>query len=267
MFDEFIFFKGVSPYTSDNYTPPTGPWTAEGVISQPVIISNPEPIPIIAPLDISSGDFCLEVDFRLNNLFMWTPYTDGTPNFEAQYYGIIGQFTQYETGEIVDYGNYWVIYLRVNSDYTTDIVFEVFVDGAIVTQLVHRTEITWSAWSEITKTNLDEFLHIAVSRNNDTARLFVGGYYSDVATSSGAMVDFTTINGSWQLNGVSGQPETYQPYSITSINNLRVFDYVYHWDDYDYVDWTRGSGIKMYPRVGIKMVDGFPGGLRARLAI
>lgn len=230
-------------------------------------IAPNKPIPIVPPLDISASDFCIEIDFKLNNLFEWMTYADGTPNFEIQYYGIVGQLDQDENGEIIEGGNYWSLYLRVNADYTTDVIFEVYENGVLKTQLVHRTEISWSDWSGITKTNSDDYLHIAVSRQEDEARLFINGTYSDVATSSGTLVDFTTINGSWLINGETGKADTYQPLSVTAVDNFRVFDWAYRWEDFVYADWDKGTGIKLYPRVGIRMMEGAPGTMRARLAI
>jgi len=235
----------------------------------PILVTpTPEPVPIIPPFDISKFDFSIEVDFMLNNLFKWIPYTDGLPNYEVQYYGILGQFDQDANGEIIEGGNYWSLYLRVNADYTTDVIFEVFDQGAIAIQLVHRTEIAWSAWNEITKTNLDEYLHIAVSRQGYDMRLFVNGQYSDVAGSTGSLEDdFTTINGDWQIMGPSGQGDMGQPLSVTSVKNLVVHDEAYYWDDYVYEDWVRGTGISLPIALRMRFIEGTPGRIRARLAI
>lgn len=270
MFDEFIVIKGTTPYTGANFTPPTGPWTmADATIQYPIYIAppDPEPIPLIPPLDISTGDFCIEIDFKINNLFQWIVYTDGTPNITNQYYGVIGQFDQNEDGSLVDGGNYWVLYLRINADYSIDAIFEVFDNGAIVTQLIHPVIVDWSALSGITKTAPDEPIHLAVSRYGNLARLFVDGNYSSAGTASGALVDFTTIDGDWQIMGPSGQSFTSQPASVTNVSNFRVFDYPYHWNDYAYLVWTQQTGICFYPRVGIRIINGLPGQMRARLAI
>ena len=50
-------------------------------------------------------------------------------------------------------------------------------------------------------------------------------------------------------------------------SNFRVFDYPYHWNDYAYLVWTQQTGICFYPRVGIRIINGLPGQIRARLAI
>lgn len=265
--DEFVFFKGTTPYTA-NFTPPAGPWTVDGTIqSNPIIIAPPDPVPvpIVPPLDISTGPFCLEIDFKLNNLFEWTVGGSAT---SVQYYGIVAQFDQEEDGSIEEGGNYWSLYFRVNEDYTTDIIFEVFKNGAIATQLIHPVTINWSDWDGIAKTYQDAgYIHIAVSRSGDEARLYVDGKYTDYAGASGELLDFDTINGDWQINGPSGQDYTGQLNSVTSVNDFRVFDYAYYWADYTYYMWSQGTGIKIYPRVGIRMVEGIPGTIRARLAI
>lgn len=269
-FDEFILIKGTTPYTGSDFTAPTAPWTVEGTYAYPIYVApDPEPIPVVPPLDISKTDFCLEIDFKLQNLFEWLVYTDGvTPNITNQYYGIVGQFDQEENGELTINGNYWSLYFRVNADYSVDAVFEVYINGVIVTQLVHPVIINWSGWDDITKTNLDaDFIHLAVSRQGDEARLFVNGNYSSVTTSSGTLTDFTTINGDWQIMGPSGQGETYQPPSVTTVDNFRVYNYAYYWDNYGYVPWDTRGGICIYPMVGMRLLDGVPGTMRARITI
>lgn len=268
--DEFILIKGTTPYTGADFTPPAAPWTIEGTLfAYPIVIApDPEPIPVLPPLDISKSDFCLEIDFRIENLFEWLVYTDGTPNITNQYYGVVGQFDQEADGSLTINGNYWSLYLRVNTDYSIDAVFEVYENGAIVTQLVHSVAASWSDWDDITKTNLDaDNIHLAVSRSGDLARLFVNGNYSSESTAAGALVDFTTINGDWQIMGPSGQGETYQPPSVTTVDAFRVFDYAYYWENYGYAPWDRRGGICIYPMIGMKIRAGIPGSIRARLTI
>jgi len=269
MFDEFVVIKGTTPYTGADFTPPTAPWTIEdGIFAYPIIVSpNPEPIPVLPPLDISKSDFCLEIDFNLQNLFEWIVYADGTPNITNQYYGVVGQFDQEEDGSIIINGNYWSLYLRVNADYSVDAVFEVYENGTIVTQLVHSVAINWSDWDGITKTAPDEPIHLAVSRYGDFARLFVDGNYSSAATASGALTDFTTINGDWQIMGPSGQGFTAQPASVTNVSLFSVYDTPYYWNNYEVLAWVQRTGICLYPRIGMRLVQGRPGTIRARLAI
>lgn len=269
MFDEFIVIKGTTPYTGADFTPPTVPWEIGETVQYPIYIAppEPEPVPIVSPLDISSSDFCLEVDFKINNLFQWLVYTDGTPNITNQYYGVVGQFDQNEDGSLEDGGNYWVLYIRINADYTIDAIFEVFDNGAIVTQLIHSVIVDWSAQSGITKAAPDDPIHLAVSRYGDLARLFVDGNYSSSGTASGALVDFSTINGDWQLMGPSGQGFTAQPASITNISLFNVYDTPYYWNDYTVIAWAQRTGICLYPRVGIRLIEGELGSMRARLAI
>lgn len=267
--DEFILIKGTTPYTGADFTPPTGPFDVEANIQYPIYIAPPEPeaVPVTPPLDISKSDFCIEVDFKINNLFQWLVYTDGTPNITNQYYGVVGQFDQNADGSLLDGGNYWVLYLRVNADYTIDAIFEVCENGVIVTQLIHPVVVDWSDWDGITKTAPDEPIHLAVSRYGDFARLFVDGNYSSAATASGALTDFTTINGDWQIMGPSGQGFTAQPASVTNVSLFSVYDTPYYWNNYEVLAWVQRTGICLYPRIGMRLVQGRPGTIRAKLAI
>lgn len=264
--DELVIVKGEALWTSFPFTPPSSPSTAFGtpiVSTTEIAPVDPEPLAINAPFAVGGGDFAFEIDVKLHYLYEWITYYDGTPNTQLQYYGIVGQFEQDAEGNKVAGGDYWSLYLRVNADQTVDAIFEVYVDGEIVTQLVHSVDITWGELSGLSRANEDtEYLHLAVSRKDDVARLFAGGTYSDEASATGALVDFTEVAGDIQINGPSGKDDTLQYVSPVSVKSFRMHDEAFYWEDYTWEAWDAATGIAVYPRVGVNIMTGKPGDIR-----
>jgi hypothetical protein len=128
-----------------------------------------------------------------------------------------------------------------------------------------------SGWTNGAKTNLSLIpIQVAVSRKGSADRIFVNGLYSNaLPESAGSLVDFDTVIGDVQINGQIGAADDYQPTSITSVNNLRVFDYAYYWDDYvlDTIPWYQLGGLAFYPRMYPHIMLGNPGDIRSRIPI
>jgi hypothetical protein len=266
LLEEFVFIKGQALWATFPFTPPT---EASSLTGSPIMGDNiigaiePEPIAINPPFVIGNADFAFEIDVKLYYLYEWITYTDGTPNTQVQYYGIVGQFEQDGEGNYVDDGDYWSLYLRVNADQSIDAIFEVYISGEIVTQLIHSVDITWGELQGIVQSNEDEdFLHLAVSRQGDEARLFVDGSYSDDSRASGTLVDFSEVTGDLQINGPSGHETTPQYISPVSVKSFRMHEEAYYWADYIWEEWDENPGICVYPRIGINIMSGKAGDIR-----
>ena len=280
MFDEFIITKGTTPYT-DTFTPPEDSYDMAGdvVLSQN---EGTQETPFLVKqadfFDLYAGDFCIQVDFDIRSLFQWVTYTNGTPNFTTKTYIIVGQWDQNPDGTVKDNANYWVLFFRVNADYTTDVVFKVVQNGVVITEISHPVTIDWSAaWANGEKSNLSSvYTNIVVSRQGASDRIFVGGLWSDSPNGQGTLTGtLTPIAGDVQINGQIGAPDDFQPTSITSVNNLRIFDYAYYWNPfvpegvggYPGIPWYQLSGLAFYPRMNSYLMYGKPGDIRSELPI
>lgn len=267
--DDFVFIKGKALF-SDTFTPPI----AEEVVNGDIPISTySQRYPLIFNnlSDISSSDFSIDVDIYLKTLYLWLAYNNrNIPGEKKQTYYICGQWTQNTDGTVMDGADYWSLYLRVNEDYTIDVVFDVFSAGSLMVRLYHPISITWDYVNAVTSENASEDnINIVVSRNGNDVRLFVNGIYSDEPTSYGTMTDFSTINGSVQVNGRLDAPSTYQPLSAFYVNNLRIFNWSHIWDEFSIspIPWWQGSGIGIFPVLKLRMVNGEPSTIRARLGV
>lgn len=229
LFDELVIWKGLTPYTEE-FTPPvnadeTGvPVAIEGDTKDVYQPNNYPLLSLCADIaDISKVDFRITTQFKIFELYTWIT------SAQTQKYYVVGQWTQNPDDTALLGGNYWCIYLRVNSDYTIDAVFEVYDNGVLVTQLVHETSIKYndeggvstldtSGWSE-------GWITIAVERHNDVVALWTSDYDEENTGTEtiGVLEDFTTPTGDLQINGLIGGEDGGEYSSVTAEKNLRIW--------------------------------------------
>lgn len=234
-FDELVIWKGMTPYTGAAFTPPVtadntavAPYDSDGtVVTTPITAGSPDS-PLISLcadiVDISHVDFRITTQYKISELYTWLT------SAQSQTYYVAGQWTQNPDGTILSGGNYWCIYLRVNADYTIDAIFEVYDNGVLVTQLVHRTDIAYNDMvggvATVDTTGWSEgWVTIAVERHNDVVALWTSDSSTERTGTEtvGVLEDFTTPTGDLQVNGTIGGTDGGEYYSVAAEKNLRIW--------------------------------------------
>lgn len=250
--DDFCVTKGDAVYTS-NFTPAEKTYTA-GTGGTPINLgqytgnqNNVLKAEYSSVMDISKGDFTIEVAFRPDSIFQ----TFGSePDLR---YNIVGQ---YEDSWVADGDsltkNWWALEYITDAEGNTEFRFRVYDESSksYIVDIYYPVTLDWaSSFTNYEKANLDpEYIHIAVVRNGYEIRLFVNGDY--VETSESSVHNWDTITSDFQVNGQQAYYAEDFPYSVTFIKELRILNYALYWDEFTPPDdFTYPGGICIYPRV------------------
>ena len=257
--DEFIIYKGSSPY-SGAFTPPTTERAMDvsGTSGYTVYTSASQnsraEIEASNVIDISKGDFTIESNFYVESIY---ESIGSDPDLR---YNIVGQFED-ELAETLT-KNWWALEYITHGDGTSEIRFRVWDEssGTYIADVYYPLTMDWEAsYTNHQKFNTSaDIMHIAVVRNGNAVRLFVEGDY--VGTSAGTITDWDTITTPIQMNGQAGYVVEDAPYSKTYLTELAFYDYAKYWDEFLAPDtFTDLGGLRIYPRLFPVLFVGDPG--------
>lgn len=268
--DDFCITVGDSVY-SGNFIPSEKTYSA-GTGGTPVNVNqytgnqnSALRVEASSVMDISKGDFTIEVAFRPDSIFQMF---GGEPDLR---YNIIGQ---YEDEMVADGDsltkNWWALEYITDASGNTEFRFRVYdaSSNSYVVDIYYPVTLDWaSSFTNYEKANLDpSYIHVAVVRNGYEIRLFVNGDY--VGTSESAVHNWDTITSDFQVNGQQAYYTEDFPYTVTYIKALRVLDYALYWDEFTpNEDFMYPGGICVYPRVFPILFLGRPGDTIADLSI
>jgi hypothetical protein len=260
--DEFCITKGLAKYTGESFPCPT----EELDLEQSEIIRYVDPGPLYAgqgtgfadpyagfqisyanlvadDWDISTGDFCIIVKWRINCKYEYGPAYDG-----LVMYHIIGQFKDflYNPASGAEQGYWWAL------EFCDDnITFRVYDSATKTYKIDLSTPVTinWEeAWTDYRKANLDPgWIEIVVARRGDTARLLIDGIVSD----EGSAANWTAMQAALQISAQSGRLVPDVPICHTTIYEAVTFDETCEfWDNYTPLGWLyyERKGIGILPR-------------------
>jgi len=209
-----------------------------------------------APIDIGNINFTIEVKWRIANLFEMSPGDDPIR------YTIIGQFEDVLRPDDSEtpIKSWWAL------EFIDDkIYFRMWDAGANMyrVDLSADLAINWAAaFTDHVKENLDsEFVHIAVARYGNQAKLFING----VTVDTGSISSWPPIYRELQVNGQTARAEPDLPRSLTYISGLSITPWVLYWGDFivSMIDIGQFTGLAFYPRVFPYIVRGRPGDIYA----
>lgn len=274
-FDEVCITKGSARYggpftpstTAISYAPGigTGPrtYTPGDGFSDPQSYLEVSHADLVADaFSIHTGDFTIETRFRIDTLYQML---EGEP---LPRYAICGQYDDYMWAgdEEAAPGNWWSLEF-----YNDTFIFRVWdaTSSTYVTSVEGPIDMQWAtSYTNNMKDNLsEEFVHIAVVRQDDVVRLFVNGVHAAVGGEA-AITDWDEIHKSLEINGQDGRLNPDIPYSVTYIEELRILNYALFWEDFTVpIPFSQLPGLCIYPRIFPQLINGVPGDIHAKFPV